>query len=723
MRKNYAKGVLAGLFGLLAAACGPRGAVEYVPQVGNVNYPEAAVWFARGGFPQSWQGQLDTMLGQLELDLYVLSPRGANLADTAAMNPIYREICRQAAAKGVRIGMHVPAGTNPLPEGVQRQQVIFDGTGRLDADGKGKIRVDGWGIRNGKPVGAKVYKVYSYLSRGEGHYEAGSLRDITDRASVRTPDPAHPELTEVTVDGNSFIGGRPVLAMVAYEYEYPDMFAGMPAYFGTILDRFGDVGLTSAALDEFTYLRTVPPWQIGERQYRGRYYSPAMDSAFRAKYRTDMAGTMLAMRMVPERQEQQRMQAVNRYMDLMREGVVRAQASFYDQAKAKLGKDAWIGWHDTYHNQLGGDELWTTGATWWSTRRDYPMTDEWTPLPTQIGMLYAYPSKVLYNMFYDPNDYILYEKVLTDLRYGIRTGYHAIDDAPVQYGVDFKAPDQIPQVNRLVEAARLLNRFDPGKPDANVLVVFGTEALCNWFPDTAQRTAYDVRKLAIEEKAVELQQAGYLTALVPTDLITDGRLTLSRSNRPVLDGHEFDAMIFLYPEYSRPGTMELMERYMAGGGKLMIEGEMNYDFDGNYVKDRFGAWKKKAVATEFSVEDMPKLGVRRNVLEGASRNNDGSIVLTDYPSLCSGEPVAFSVEVGRDVFSGEYTGMLAFLPERGEVVKLASTGLRSLRKNGKELLVFDAPVKLYGEEGDGGFRLTVVDPDGAKPVPAVNRLF
>ena len=79
-------------------------------------------------------------------------------------------------------------------------------------------------------------------------------------------------------------------------------------------------------------------------------------------------------------------------------------------------------------NQLGGDELWTTGATWWSTRRDYPMTDEWTPLPTQIGMLYAYPSKVLYNMFYDPNDYILYEKVLTDLRYGIRTGYHAIND-------------------------------------------------------------------------------------------------------------------------------------------------------------------------------------------------------------------------------------------------------------------------------------------------------
>ena len=44
---------------------------------------------------------------------------------------------------------------------------------------------------------------------------------------------------------------------------------------------------------------------------------------------------------------------------------------------------------------------------------------------------------------------------------------------------------------------------------------------------------------------MELQQAGYLTALVPTDLITDGRLTLSRSNRPVLDGHEFDAMIFL----------------------------------------------------------------------------------------------------------------------------------------------------------------------------------
>lgn len=37
----------------------------------------------------------------------------------------------------------------------------------------GKIRVDGWGIRNGKPVGAKVYKVYSYLSRGEGPLRGG----------------------------------------------------------------------------------------------------------------------------------------------------------------------------------------------------------------------------------------------------------------------------------------------------------------------------------------------------------------------------------------------------------------------------------------------------------------------------------------------------------------------------------------------------------------------
>ena len=104
MRKNYAKGVLAGLFGLLAAACGPRGAVEYGPQVGNVNYPEAAVWFARGGFPQSWQGQLDTMLGQLELDLYVLSPRGANLADPAARNPLYLRYAgrlpRRASASG-----------------------------------------------------------------------------------------------------------------------------------------------------------------------------------------------------------------------------------------------------------------------------------------------------------------------------------------------------------------------------------------------------------------------------------------------------------------------------------------------------------------------------------------------------------------------------------------------------------------------------------------------
>ena len=136
---------------------------------------------------------------------------------------------------------------------------------------------------------------------------------------------------------------------------------------------------------------------------------------------------------------------------------------------------------------------------------------------------------------------------------------------------------------------RLLNHFNPASPDMDLLIVFGFEAMINWYPDEANRDAYDINDGSIQifKKASEVWDSGYLNALVPADAIVEGMLGLNEENRPVYNGHVFTSMIFLYPQFSRESTISFLERYVENGGKLMIEGPAEYDYYGKDVSARF----------------------------------------------------------------------------------------------------------------------------------------
>jgi hypothetical protein len=102
---------------------------------------------------------------------------------------------------------------------------------------------------------------------------------------------------------------------------------------------------------------------------------------------------------------------------------------------------------------------------------------------------------------------VVEKKALGDLRYGVRTHYHAMHDMRENRS-DLLDPVAIAGINKVESCARMLNKFNPLLPKINLLVIFGMEALQNWYPNEADRGVYDINdKMDIEAKSLEICNA------------------------------------------------------------------------------------------------------------------------------------------------------------------------------------------------------------------------
>lgn len=257
----------------------------------------------------------------------------------------------------------------------------------------------------------------------------------------------------------------------------------------------------------------------------------------------------------------------------------------------------------------------------------------------------------------------------------------------------------------------MLNRFNPPFPDIKLLVVYGMEALYNWFPNLADRGLYDVNdKLKMEEKSKELWAKGYLNAGVPTDLIEDGRIKLNAAGKPVLNGHVFDAIIFIGPEYSKQFTLNFFQNYVNKGGKLLIDGNAFYNY---YGKNIGSTWKNivaKSVATSFSLDNVEKLGVKKNTLFDGVSNGDGAFTFTSVESLQTDKLATFSFIYNGNTFTGTYKGLAAIkVDSKGNVIKLSATAFGSVSRNGKELFHLSQPADVFISVQNGIMNATIAD--------------
>ncbi|MEA3425032.1 MAG: hypothetical protein U9R46_02175 [Bacteroidota bacterium] len=699
--------------------------IKYIPEFSNENHEQIGYWFISPNLiteENLYQKHIDSIAENCKYTLIFLTAReGADFYDYKKMYPVFKNLVAAAHKKGLKVGLQLWGNyKDKTMEGSQR--MIIETEVPLDQSGSATASIKAKFIRfEHRLLKSDLFKVYAFKKTGDGFYDPATLKDITRSCETVLPDKA---TVEVKIKAGESMKGLTACIMTQQYCSQSSNWDDVEINgFIEAMKAYADIPFDGFSLDEYgnKFIERIFD-QNTPNPFRGRWYSNAMAREYAKATGNSLEKTLFDGRYAPAGKPELRIRAINEYMEFMRRGALRVETAVYHASREIYGKQIFSGIHNTYHNSLINDEIWANGIGWWSAPRAYGQTDEKTFLPTQMGIAMAHTKNAMYNQYYDAVLEPVLVKSFNDLRYGVRTHYHAMNDKrPLRF--DLEDPDAIAGINANENCARLLNKFNPSLPDIRLLVIFGMEGLSNWYPNYADRGVYDINdKMKVEERAVEIWRSGYLNALVPSDLIVNNQLTIGADGKPVLNGHKFDAVLYINPQYAREPVIRFLEQYTRKGGKLMIEGKADRDFKGNLIADRFKAIYDKATVIGYSVEGLPKLGLQKNLLPDGCRNADGSYTFNDLVAMRTGKAATFRVNFEGDEYTGEYRGLAVIKAgKKSGLQKMGATGFTSLHRNGEEILRLEEPADIFIEKNDKGTQLIIADKNARKK-PVVNKL-
>lgn len=690
----------------------------------NVNHPQVAYWFfSKDMLNESvWKSKIDSLTANSKYTLVFLTARnGVDFFEPEKMHGIFSGVVHYAHQKGIQIGLQL-WGTPKNTSEEASERCVVENESVLDENGSVAIYNKAKHIRaqSGKPFKSALLKAYIFKKTGNGFYDPASLVEVTDQCKYKAiTDSA----VSMQFDLTKKYTGYHLYVITQHFYKVSSNHSQEAIdKMVNIMKAYSDIPFDGVGLDEYTNLKLFATWELTKKNetIRERLYSLDMAKKYKALYHEDLERAFFDMRYAPINRPSVTIKAINTYMDIMRKGTLNVETAMYDNAKSIFGPQTFVGLHDSHHNYLDGDEVWQTGINWWNVKRDYGHTDEATPTPTQMGILYGYKKNMLYNMFYDKSIDKIQEKAYTDLQYNIRTHYHAINDVQ-NWGVSVEQKTALEKINPVEQSARLLNRFNPAIPKIKLLIVFGREALMNWYPDTTSRGICDINdKLQIEEKAVQIWKAGYLNALVPSDVIEDGRLVVSNTGKAVYNGHAFDAVIYLYPEFAKEKTIQFLEQYIQKGGKLMLEGNATKNFMGADISQRWKFIQGKATIASFDIQRIGQLGVVKDNQNHTMLMSDGSYLFSNYDNFKRNNSSHFTQTINGNSYEGNYNGYAALLTNGKAIQKFAANGLNLLKVNGKTILSLSLPSDIFIERINQVYQITLFNKDAKIIINTIN---
>lgn len=681
-------------------------AIRRVERMPNRANPELLYWFISPSEikDQACVRDLDLIAANGTFNFIFLTQRqGADFYNYATMHPIFKDLVSRARAKGIKVGLQLWTDDKRVPKD-QAQGIVIESELTLDERGQAECTAETRWVRltgNSADVPrvclrSELLRVYAFRKSAADEYQTGSMIDITNAAHTTVSTAS---TVSMNIQASAELAGYTAYAMTVHYHRYPDMFSRfMTDQFVDAMHAYKDIGFEGAALDEFGYMALH---KAANETFRGRFFTKNMAAFYKERTGRDLIRTLFDMRYSPSGDSRVRVRAINNYFDMLREGPLRVEQKFFRATEEIFGPSAFHGIHNTFHNHLADDEIWSTCINWWSIPRDYSQTDEGTPMTIRLGMGLARPRAVIYNQHYGSVRSFL-DEAITDARFNCRVHYHALNDQH-GWGTDMRDPEMLQKVSAVENRIRLLNHFNAPRPATNVLFLFGFPALANWFPLGTQRNDWDINgSLMAEEKAVAAWKAGYRGAFASSCLIDEGKITGDGRGGIFFGGRRFTALVFIGPQYSKEPTLRLLESFSASGGKLMLDGSATEDFAGNDIRSRFEELQRSAVATSFDVASMSKLGVTMLALDEGAVYEDGSVILADLDSLVKNEPKPFSINIQGHNFTGAYMGLVAIKGDAdGHVEKLAAGGLQELKCNGSPVVSLSAPSDLVLLRGQG----------------------
>lgn len=663
--------------------------------------PQILYWFwtAETIQDEKYLSDLDYLTDHSPFDLIFLTQRqGMNFYDYEKMHPHFAALVARAAEKGVGIGLQLWPRALEERDIAQlgneiRQCLVVDGNYTLDNKGRASFTQRARFGREYLSCGARLLAAYAYEAAGKDEYKAGSLTDISHCGQLQPWQAGEEHANSIicNIDAGAERAGKQVFVMTAHEYPYGDLYGDFfPESFREALEAYGDIPFQGVGLDEFGHMGVTPPWRLEESASMDeRMYSLPMARTFQEATGHDLTQTLLDMRLSPEGKGEVRAAAINRYFAHLRTGPLKTEEAFAKDAQRLFGKDVFLGVHNTFHNRLHSDEIWITGLQWWTLPRRWGQTDEDIGMPVRMGVACSCPEPLHYDMFYTKDVERFYTKAIYDAPFGGRLHYHAVNDQ--YWGHSLEDPAFLERISPIEKKIALLNQFEPARPAMDLLIIFGMPALSNWYPDHNRRSNYDLNTAVTAQKdADEIWKAGFPCALVPSDLVDNGRIQLSEDGSVTLGGHRFRHVAWLSPQYATEPSLRFLEQLTQADGKLILVGDATQDFEAQDIRARMDAIAAKAAAKTLDPETLDQLGVWKNDVEKGCRLADGSVVVSDLTSIETDTPCAFRVEIGGRTWSGDFIGTMALkVGSDGEVEKFACGGFQALQRDGQSVLSVD----------------------------------
>lgn len=632
---------------------------------------------------RKYREEIDFIKANTETDMLLVMPEtGVITEDYDQCHSLMADLVGYAHSKGIGITLYASLGRGFFNGGMDpnvsdavghlemftikrpedAQGIAISGETTADADGFAVYTHEAkWGRRKIRPLRAKLLRVYAFDKAGDGFYAPGSLADITDRARIVE---CRTHALSLEIDAGKEHAGQTIFVTVVQYYNWPELFGDSEwAERKALMNVYADIPMDGVAMDEYGYMLLNASGISNGRQppFRGYFYSEPQKQQFADKFGLDLDRMMLDVHYAPRNDEAVRIRAVNRYMDELRAPVIRQENLAADYAKKLFGEDVYLGVHNTFHNDLANDEVWHTACAWWDLPRHFGHTDETLAYPIRMGILLAAKSPFMLNMFYSKNHEDIYESMAGGAPFGIREIHHAFDD--FYWGSSYHEPDLLENVHKLDRAIAMLDAFMTEYPRLDLLIIYGSAAQNNWYPDSAARNAFNIDgKLEIQRTCGEIWNAGYRAALVPDYAIDDGRVKLE-GNRVSFNGHRFTHGLFLYPKYARKGTYAFLNRAYAAGLPLAVVGRADIDFDADPA--RLDAPAHAA----FSLALLEEIGCpKTNAIPNGCVYEDGSFILVHKDGILKGEKTPFDFTINGIRYYGESTGVVACRKDRRPIL-------------------------------------------------------
>ncbi len=506
------------------------------------------------------------------------------------------------------------------------------------------------------------------------------------------------EETEYKINAGKENGGKRVCIAAVYTHGVPDLFSPyLYTYYEKMFQAVSDLDLGGVANDEWGYdLQTT--FEKGSYRLEVFPYSLILAEKYLQRTGRSLEEDFIYFAWTGEEHSGKPYEVINTYLSILRENIRENNEWFYEAGKRYFGKDTFIGVHptlwcdkddstfDTLHNGLG----------WWEVKRDYAQTDEYVIMPIRLAMAHKWNSPVWYNMWYSNGTNQLatfWEETWQNARFGGRTDYLGYE-CPNEGGVHWlRTADSLDTINQMEKRISMLDTVQSRQPDSRVLVIFGMEAVTNWYLN--QKAARIVRTEGRFPGILRYVSGlfdEYLCDLVPSTEIS-GKSVQYKQGILSYGTQQYDALIYLETECMDESVKEFITDYARDGKPLMLAGTCEYYKDGKSAKADYENLRKLADASFEKIPDirttvawLKKHSIAANRWINGCRYQDGTAVFTAKGSQPYKNYLTVNCNIdGCDIaFEGE--DFLVVKCKEGELMELHTPSEYSMIVNGKKIL-------------------------------------